>query len=171
MPRHQTCRPPHEPHPAKTTLAPSAPSQCHNLGEAVFHVAQGNMHTDGFPTGDTEDLGCFVHIFGTLHRIVEEPVKQCRLRMCRVRHQVLLTHLIIAHSLLLATQNDGLKFMELTLHVLQAGVGVLLLTENALKHFLAMLLSNAGATLPLLDAMGKDLMDASGMGDSKKWNG
>lgn len=26
------------------------------LGEAALHVAQGSMHIDGFPTGDTEDL-------------------------------------------------------------------------------------------------------------------
>lgn len=78
------------------------------------------------------------------------------------------THLFIfAHRLLLATLNDGLKFMEMALYVLQAGVGVLLFTVDALEHFLAMLLSNARALLPLLDALGQDRIDAAGRGDSK----
>lgn len=81
------------------------------------------------------------------------------------------THFFIfAHSLLLATQNDGLKFMEIALYVLQASLGVLLLTLDALKHFLAMLLSNTGALLPLLNALGQDLIDATGRRDSKKGN-
>lgn len=46
-----------------------------------------------------------------------------------------------------------------------------MLTVDALKHFLAMLLSNAGAVLPLLDALGQDLINAAGRGDSEKWNG
>lgn len=79
--------------------------------------------------------------------------------------------LIAAHSLLLAAQNYGLKFMEMALHVLQAGVNVLLLTVDALQHFFALLLSNAGTLLPLLDALGQNPIDAAGKGDSKKWNG
>ena len=81
------------------------------------------------------------------------------------------THLFIfAHSLLLATLNDGLKFKEMALQLLQAGEGVLLFTVDALEHFLVMLRSNARALLPLLDALGQDRMDAAGRGDSKKWN-
>lgn len=137
------------------------------------------MHSDGFPTGDTEDLlDFFCDNFCALHRRVEEPVKQCRMGMGRERYQVpfhytlpISTHLLIlAYSLLLATQNDGLKFMVLTLQVLQVGVDILLLTDDFLEHFLAILLSNAGAVLPLLDTLGQDLIDASGRGNSKKWN-
>lgn len=57
--------------------------------------------------------------------------------------------------------------MEMALHVLQAGVSVLLFTMDALKHFLAMLLSNAGALLPLLDALGQNTTDAPRKGDNK----
>lgn len=42
---------------------------------------------------------------------------------------------------------------------------------DALKHFLAILLSDAGALLPLLKALGQDLMDVAGRRVSKKWNG
>lgn len=77
----------------------------------------------------------------------------------------------MVHSLLLAMQNDGLKFMEIAFHVLQAGMGVLLFMVDALKHFLAILLSKAGALLPLLNELGQDLMDVAGRRDSKKWNG
>lgn len=138
------------------------------------------MPTDGLPAGDTEDLQVYAVplIFVALHRIVEEPVKQCRVGTGRARYQVPLCstppipdHLpILAHSLLLATQNDGLKFMEMALCILQSDVGVLLLTVDELKHFLAMLISNAGALLPLLDALGQDIIDAAGRAGSKKWN-
>lgn len=51
--------------------------------------------------------------------------------------------------------------MESALHFLKAGSGALLLTANAFEQLLAMLLSNAGALLPLLDALGEDLVDAA----------
>lgn len=69
--------------------------------------------------------------------------------------------LIFTHSLLLGTQDNGLKLMESALHLLKAGAGALLLPANALKQLLAMLLSYAGALLPLLDALGEDLIDAA----------
>ena len=90
-------------------------------------MVQGSLHSDRFPTGDTEDLlAGFVHKSGALHRTTEEPVKQSKVGMGRARYQVhfcytlpIPTHLLlIAHSLLLATHNDILKFIELTLHVL-----------------------------------------------------
>lgn len=68
---------------------------------------------------------------------------------------------ILAHSLLLGTQNDGLQLMKSALHLLKAGAGTLLLTADAFKQLLAVLLSNAGALLPLLDALGEDLVDAT----------
>ena len=74
----------------------------------------------------------------------------------------MLAHLLIlSHSLLLGTCNDGLKFVESALHFLKAGAGTLLLTATAFQEFLTMLLSNAGALLPLLDALGEDLVDAA----------
>ena len=54
--------------------------------------------------------------------------------------------------------------MEMTFHVLQVGLGVLLLTVDALKHFLAMFLSNAGALLPLFGVLGQDLINATARG-------
>lgn len=111
-PGTQPAPPPQEHHQAKNTLAPSAPSQYPNLGKAVLHVAESGTHTDGFPTGDTEDpLDVVCHNFCALHRRVEEPVKQCRVGMGRERYQVpfhrilpISTHLLIlAYSLLLAT--------------------------------------------------------------------
>lgn len=50
-------------------------------------------------------------------------------------------------------------------------MSVLLFMVDALKHFLAVLLSNAGTLLPLLKALGQDLMDVAGRRVSKKWNG
>lgn len=71
---------------------------------------------------------------------------------------------ILAHSLLLGTQNDGLELMESAFHFLKTGAGTLLLTANTFKQLFAMLFSNAGALLPLLDALGKDLIDAAAGG-------
>lgn len=74
----------------------------------------------------------------------------------------MLTHLLIlTDSLLLGTKNDGLKFMESALHLLKAGTGTLLLTANTFQQLLPVLLSNAGTLLPLLDALGEDLVDAA----------
>lgn len=74
----------------------------------------------------------------------------------------MLAHLLIlTHSLLLGTRNDGLELMESPLHFLKAGAGALLLTANAFEQLLAVLLSNAGALLPLLDALREDLIDAA----------
>lgn len=139
------------------------------------------MYTGGLPTGDTEDLqvaAVAVNV-GSLHRIVEEPVKQDRVEMGRASYQVpfcytppIPTHLlIIVHKLLLAMpQNDGLKFTEMMLRFLQVGLGVLLLMMDELEHFLLMLFCDAGALLPLLDALGQDFINAAGREDSKKWN-
>lgn len=99
-------------------------------------------------------------------------MKQCREGMGREWYQVSFHHilptsthlLILAYSLLLATSNDGLKFMVLMLQVLQVVEDILLLMDEAFDHFLAMLLSNAGAVLPLLEALGQDIIDASGKG-------
>lgn len=49
--------------------------------------------------------------------------------------------------------------MEASLHLGEAQPGVLLLPPDALQLFLAVLLSDARALLPLLDALGKDLID------------
>lgn len=74
----------------------------------------------------------------------------------------MLAHLLIlTHSLLLGTCNDGLELMESALHFLKAGAGALLLTANTFKQLLAMFFSNTRALLPLLDALGEDLIDAA----------
>lgn len=68
--------PPHELHQALNTLVPSAPRQYPNLDKAVLHVAESEMHIDGFPTRDTEDpLAVVCDNLCALHRRVEEPVK------------------------------------------------------------------------------------------------
>lgn len=162
----------------KTPLSHLTPSQCSNLGKAAFHVAQGNTLRDGLPAGDTKDLQVFAALFTfvVLHRTMEGPGKQYRMGRDRTRGQVPLSStspmpsrlVIRAHSLLFAMQNDGLKFMEMALRVLQASIGVLLLMVDVLEHFLAMLIGNAGAPLPLLDALGKDVIDAAGRRESKK---
>lgn len=69
--------------------------------------------------------------------------------------------LILTDSLLLGTKDDGLKFMESALHFLKAGAGTLLLAADTFEQLLPMLLSNAGTLLPLLDALGEDLVDAA----------
>lgn len=67
---------PHELHQALNTLVPSAPRQYPNLDKAVLHVAESEMHIDGFPTRDTEDpLAVVCDNLCALHRRVEEPVK------------------------------------------------------------------------------------------------
>lgn len=74
----------------------------------------------------------------------------------------MLAHLLIlSHSLLLGASDDSLELVESALHFLKAGAGTLLLPANAFKELLAVLFSNAGALLPLLDALGEDLVDAA----------
>ena len=69
--------------------------------------------------------------------------------------------LVLAHRLLLGAQDDGLELVEAALHLLEAGTRALLLPADALEQLLAVLLSNARALLPLLDALRKDLVDAA----------
>ena len=56
---------------------------CPPLKVPALHVAQGNTHIDGFPTGDTEDLqvDAVTTMFVVLHRTVEGPLKQFRVGM------------------------------------------------------------------------------------------
>lgn len=49
--------------------------------------------------------------------------------------------------------------MEASLHVSEADAGVLLFPADALQLLLAVLLGDAGALLPLLDALREDLID------------
>lgn len=51
--------------------------------------------------------------------------------------------------------------MESALHFLKASAGALLLTADPFKQLLAVLFSDAGALLPLLDTLGKDLIDSA----------
>lgn len=69
--------------------------------------------------------------------------------------------LVLAHRLLLGSQDDGLELVEAALHLLEAGARALLLPADALEQLLAVLLSNARALLPLLDALREDLVDAA----------
>lgn len=67
--------------------------------------------------------------------------------------------LVLLNGLLLGLGDDAFQFVEASLHLSEAQPGVLLLPPDALQLFLAVLLSDAGALLPLLDALGKDLID------------
>lgn len=49
--------------------------------------------------------------------------------------------------------------MEASLHLSEAQPGVLLLPPDAFQLLLAVLLSDAGTLLPLLDALRKDLIE------------
>lgn len=51
--------------------------------------------------------------------------------------------------------------MEAPLHLGEAQPGVLLFPPDPLQLFLAVLLGDAGALLPLLDALREDLVDAA----------
>lgn len=90
------------------------------------------------PTGDTEDL------------------------QVGVIAVILIVLLVLSHSLLLSTKDDGLKLVESALHFLKAGAGTLLLTADPFKELLAVLFGDAGALLPLLDSLGEDLIDSVG---------
>lgn len=134
-----------------------------NLGIAALHVAQGNTWVDGVPTGNTEDLQvCVITVTLVALHGVEGTIRLGRTKYRPCPAAPLLAHLLIlAHSLLLGTQNDGLKLMESAFHFLKASAGTLLLSANAFQQLLAVLFSNARALLPLLDALGEDLIDAA----------
>lgn len=67
--------------------------------------------------------------------------------------------LVLLNSLLLRFGDDALEFVEASLHLSEAQPGVLLVPSDALQLFLAVLLGNAGALLPLLDTLWEDLVD------------
>lgn len=66
---------------------------------------------------------------------------------------------VLLNGLLLGLGDDALQFVEASLHLGEAQPGVLLLPPDALQLLLAVLLSDAGTLLPLLDALRKDLVD------------
>lgn len=126
-------------------------------------MAQGNTWIDGVPAGDAEDLQvCVITVTLIALHGMEGMMRPGRTKYWALQCHAMLAHLLIlSHSLLLGTRNDGLKLMESALHFLKAGAGTLLLTANAFKELLTVLFSNAGALLPLLDALGEDLVDAA----------
>lgn len=67
--------------------------------------------------------------------------------------------LILLDHLLLGLGDDAFKFMEAPLHLCESQSGILLFPADALQLFLTMLLSDARTLLPLLDALGEDLID------------
>lgn len=70
--------------------------------------------------------------------------------------------LVLLHVLLLGLGDDALQFVEASLHLGEAQPGALLLPPDAFQLLLAVLLGDAGALLPLLDALREDLVDATG---------
>lgn len=69
--------------------------------------------------------------------------------------------LVLLNRLLLCFGNDALQFVEAPLHFSEAQSGVLLVPPDPLQLFLAVLLGDAGALLPLLDALREDLVNAA----------
>lgn len=67
--------------------------------------------------------------------------------------------LILLNSLLLGLGDDAFQFVEASLHLGEAHPGILLFPPDAFQLLLAMLLSDAGTLLPLLDTLRKDLID------------
>lgn len=69
--------------------------------------------------------------------------------------------LVLLNRLLLCFGDDALQLVEAPLHLSEAQPGVLLVPPDPLQLFLAVLLGDAGALLPLLDALREDLVNAA----------
>lgn len=69
--------------------------------------------------------------------------------------------LVLLDGLLLCFGDDALQLVEAPLHLSETQPGVLLVPPDPLQLLLAVLLGNAGALLPLLDALRKDLVNAA----------
>lgn len=67
--------------------------------------------------------------------------------------------LVLLNRLLLRFGDDALQFVEASLHLGEAEPGVLLVPAYPLQLLLTVFLGNAGALLPLLDALREDLID------------
>ena len=67
--------------------------------------------------------------------------------------------LVLPGRLLLGLDDDAFQFVEAPLHLCEAQPGVLLVAADSLQLLLAVLLGDAGALLPLLDALRQDLID------------
>lgn len=81
-------------------------------------------------------------------------------RFCPETEHGLAAHLLVLlNRLLLRFGDDALEFVEASLHLSEAQPGVLLVPSDALQLFLAVLLGDAGALLPLLDTLWEDLVD------------
>ena len=69
--------------------------------------------------------------------------------------------LVVLCALLFGLDDDALQLVEAALHVGEAHACLLLLAPDALQLLLAQLLCDAWALLPLLDALGQNLVDAA----------
>lgn len=67
--------------------------------------------------------------------------------------------LILLNCLLLGLGDDAFQLVEAALHVSEAESGVLLVPADALELLLAVLFSDTGTLLPLLDPLWEDLVD------------
>lgn len=102
------------------TLELSTPlGQPPDLSIAALHVTQGNSWVDGMPAGDTEDLQIRVIavILIVLHRL-KGMIRPGRSSYWVLPTLLLLYLLVLSHSLLLGTENDGLELVESALHLL-----------------------------------------------------
>lgn len=83
-------------------------------------------------------------------------VLSCRSRLLLHRDPTRLAGahlLVLLNRLLLCFGDDALQLVEAPLHLSEAQPGVLLVPPDPLQLFLAVLLGDAGALLPLLDAL------------------
>lgn len=136
-----------------------------------LHVPQRYFWIDRMTTRHAEDLQVCVITVAFIHlqrnkRDVNEllvflpsrsPAGKQRETLRKQRDWVHL--LVLLNGLLLGLGDDAFQFVEASLHLSEAQPGVLLLPPDAFQLLLAVLLSDAGTLLPLLDALRKDLID------------
>lgn len=96
-------------------------------------------------------------------------LQQCK---CHAETMVVMTsHLfIVLYDLLFGLSDDTLQLMEPFFHLSESQASRLLLTADSLQKFLALFLCNARALLPLLDALGQDLIDSTGKTKRHKYS-
>lgn len=80
----------------------------------------------------------------------------------------LLYLLVLLNHLLLGLGDDALQFVEAAFHLCETQPSVLLVPTNALQLLLPVLLCDAGTLLPLLDALGEDLVDSAVVRNAQK---
>lgn len=128
-----------------------------------LHMSQSHFWIDGMTTWHTENLQVCVLAITFIHLVTQTKVFHWLEQGVYLNVQAgrpLPTHLLILlHRLLLGLGDDALQFVEAPLHLGEAQSSILLVPADALQLLLAVLLSDAGTLLPLLDALRENLID------------